>query len=115
MSAPIVIGGGELAQSVWFELKEHGVKSPTVLQSTISLIGKHVAASDAQLNCVFDDAFSKGVFAGARPDSKDGVRAVFMRAFGSIRQFLSTNVPHVMSAQTGVNLGYHAGSLTIQT
>lgn len=115
MSAPFIIGGGEIIQSVWFELKGLGAKSPNIITPIVTVIGSNLNCSVDARNSVFDTAWDTGTFAYCNDDNKEEARAIFLRAFERIYQFLQTNVPTVCGATNGITLGYSGGSFTILT
>lgn len=113
--APFVIGGGEIAQSVWFELKGLGVSSPIVLMNVITAVGNHIYMTEKEVEQNFDAVYRSNLFGTKKEEHKSAFYKVFVSAFYALKQFIHTNVPKLVESKQQFILGYSGGSLTVQT
>ncbi len=112
------IGGGELAQTVWFSLKALGVKSSGIMSIFISHIGL-VIQEEKLLDGLFEELYklivSKTDQQHVTSEFKENVKNIFIKAKHDIGQFITTNIPELISSGTMFSLSFNGSSLLVST
>lgn len=115
---PMQIGGGELAQSIWFSLKALGVKSSTIMSVFIQHVGT-VIQEEALASSLFEELYnfitSKEPPQLLSESFKDEVRSIFDKAVKDIKQFITTNIPHLINSGSIFSLSFNGSSLLVAT
>jgi hypothetical protein len=114
------VGGGEIVQAIWFELKSLGVKSQAVMQPYVSSIGAAIQ-SNGSVGLMKESMYSNISNAGGFSKDLDAqfVRNEFDRIYEAsvfnITRFINTNIPALLVTGAPFTLSFNGSSLLIKT
>lgn len=115
---PFQIGGGELVQSLWFSLKDLGVKSSGVMSVFVQHVG--IIIQDEKLfDGLFEEFYKFIISKDSNLESisnlKSDVKEIFEKAVRDIKQFITTNIPHLFTSENMFSLSFNGSSLLVAT
>lgn len=115
---PFQIGGGELVQSIWFNLKDLGVKSSGVMSVFIQHVGI-IIQDEKLLDSLFEEFYKFIISKDPKLESinnlKSDVKEIFKKSVQDIKQFITTNIPHLFTSENVFSLSFNGSSLLVTT